>query len=109
MQLSDIKKPGLITPHSAISARYKLWTSMRIMRHFTAADLAATADVSKSTAVAYLHPLTRAGYVRRIGTVGGHRPSGYRLMRNTGPAAPRDWRLRHMMYDVNTGEVIDYA
>jgi len=100
---------GLTTPHPPQSARYKLWTSMRILRRFTVSDLAATAEVSRQTAVVYLHPLCRAGYVRRIGVRGSRRPSGYQLMRDTGPAAPRDWRLRHKIYDVNTCEVIDYA
>jgi hypothetical protein len=65
---------------------------MRILRLFTVADLAATAEIQPRNARAYLRRLESAGYLRlaraaRNGHPGGH--AVWRLIRDTGPHAPR--------------------
>lgn len=65
---------------------------MRQLRSFTTGDLVATAEIGESLAQKYVLALQRAGYLavlqpKRSGVTGGH--AQYRLVRNTGPVAPR--------------------
>jgi len=95
-------------PYAPDSARQRIWQSMRIMRRFTRVDLAMTAEVSPAAVNGYIMPLMRAGYVAKVrerqrtgrGCVAGDF-SVYRLVQNTGPHAPRHWRTRGLVYDVN--------
>ena len=96
---SYTKKPRKIT------ARYRAWQSMRILRRFSIQDLVATAWISKVNAKKYVSLLQQCGYVRtaianRNGCRGDH--AVYRLTKNTGPKPPR--MRGDGMFDPNTGE-----
>lgn len=72
--------------------RARMWNSMRQLRGFTSVDLAATAETSTNGARKYCKHLLDAGYLviatpKREGVPLGH--AIYRLVRNTGPVAPR--------------------
>lgn len=72
--------------------RSRVWTSMRIMRRFTIAELVGTAEVSRNHAEKYVKALVAERYVRivqakRQGVAGGD--AVYQLVRDTGPHAPR--------------------
>lgn len=68
-----------------------MWQSMRVLRRFTAADLQATAEVSRASATRYLKALHDAHYITPLS--GQHHGRAqftqYRLVRNSGPLAPR--------------------
>jgi len=92
------------------SVRQKIWVSMRIMRSFTVADLMATAEVSQGAVTSYLQSLRHAGYVRSSVRRDAERGRmTYRLISNTGPLAPVDWRTIKTLFDPNTNEELDYA
>lgn len=91
--------------------REKVWTSMRVMRQFSIRDLVATAEASESTVRKYVRHLLQAGYIRVT-----HRTNfrllndtTYRLVRNTGPAAPRVRKRpvagEPVVWDPNTREL----
>lgn len=72
--------------------RARLWQSMRTLRHFTYADLMATAEAKRSSTQKYVRGLCQAGYVCLV----EGRPTGqpgsliaFLLVRDTGPYAPR--------------------
>jgi hypothetical protein len=84
-----------------------LWTTMRILRSFTAQDLAISASVDtlivpRGTAASYISDLAAAGYVVQAG--GGKTVPApvYRLLPgcNTGPRAPVVLRGRGL-FDLN--------
>lgn len=82
---------------------------MRILRTFTVPDLTATADASETNTVKYVRGLYRAGYLRCVrqkdsGRRGGH--PVYRLVRDTGPLAPRLQR-DGTTYDPNRHQVVE--
>lgn len=90
-------------------ARDRAWQSMRILRTFTLPELVATADITPSNAKKYVRGLCTAGYVRVArakdnGRKGGH--ALYRLVRDTGPHAPR-LQINGLTYDTNTHTVIE--
>jgi uncharacterized membrane protein YebE (DUF533 family) len=70
-------------------SRAAMWNSMRQLRTFSQQDLQATAEVGPSRTSRYLQALIRAGYVQRLQPARGVVPASYRLVRNTGPVAPR--------------------
>jgi hypothetical protein len=79
-------------PAPAASAIARMWNSMRQLRQFSVADLQATAEVGHSHATKYVRLLLQAQYLvlvapKREGVAMGH--AVYRLVRNTGPVAPR--------------------
>lgn len=85
-------------------AKDKLWQSMRIMRTFSAPELAAVSEVHVTTADKYVRALHNAGFLRRVAE---HKPGQpgtsdtYTLVRNTGPLSP----IRHKkggVYDRNS-------
>jgi hypothetical protein len=83
------RKRVALGPEHALS---RMWKSMRMLRVFTTADLEATAEVSYNHAKKYVRALGEAEYLvmaqpRKSGVTGGH--ASYRLVRNTGPVAPR--------------------
>lgn len=98
------------------TAQQLVWQSMRVLRTFTVCDLVATTGCSDSTARAYLSLLTKFGYVRRLPSTHmrlsneqrvGQR-SRYKLLKNTGPVAPK--RQREGLWDANLKqEVSDVA
>ncbi len=77
---------------SLSARRARMWQSMRIMRGFTASDLAATAFVNTSAAYRYILQLEEMDYVERVPEPNGARVVKYRaawkLIRDTGPYAP---------------------
>jgi len=80
------------TWHRKPRARDRMWQSMRILREFTAHDLEATAEAGHSNAKQYLLGLEAAGYLRRIRRTNFQRggpQTAWRLIRDTGPKAPR--------------------
>ncbi len=103
----DGAKPFAITPEN------NMWTAMRGLREFTAADLAAYAsnggiDVSEATAKTYLTHLLDAGYLKVLRrAIPGRRPAQYRLLRNTGPFGPCVKRVK-VLADPNTEAVSVY-
>lgn len=90
-------------------ARDRAWQSMRILRLFTVPDLMATAEMGKANARKYINGLRSSGYLvvarpKQEGKKNGH--EAYRLVRDTGPRAPRlqsDGRT----YDPNQHQVYD--
>lgn len=80
------------TPMDPAKGRSRMWQSMRVLRTFTVADVMASAEVGASAARKYVLYLRKAGYLscivpRESGRTGGH--AHYRLLKNTGPFAPR--------------------
>lgn len=82
--------------HRQPRARARAWTSMRVLTrcqgNFTLPDLVATAAIAESNARHYLRALDRGGYLRRLRKPEPGRASGHalwRLIRDTGPVAPR--------------------
>ncbi|PTE20247.1 hypothetical protein C5F48_18600 [Cereibacter changlensis JA139] len=76
----------------------QLWTAMRGLKSFTPVDLAshcrADLRVDLREASAYCQTLLRAKYLRVSRTaVPGKREATYRLVKNTGPRAPREKRV----------------
>ncbi|MFN4058193.1 MAG: hypothetical protein ACK4HW_08430 [Roseinatronobacter sp.] len=84
------------------------WTVMRRLSNFSPTDLSAHAttencEVSPERAREYCQTLLRAGYLRVVRqAISGKREAVYRLIRNTGPKAPRLRRVR-AIEDVNLG------
>ena len=80
------------TPMQGREVRARLWQSMRTLRQFTHADLMATAEAERSSTQKYVRGLCHAGYVCPVpGRLQGQPGSriAYRLVRDTGPYAPR--------------------
>lgn len=76
----------------------QLWTAMRGLKSFTPVDLTshcrADLRVDLREAVSYCQALLRAKYLRVTSTaVPGKREASYRLVKNTGPRAPREKRI----------------
>lgn len=90
-----------------------IWRSMRMLREFSALDLAAhsttpNVSVSADDAERFCQPLLRAGYLRVIKKPGARLGGGgavYRLIRNTGPLPPKEQRVR-AIYDENLDQFV---
>lgn len=98
---------GAVRP-AGRSPEDNLWTAMRGLRSFAPTDLAAHATTEAVTvtvdhARAYCRFLLAAGYLRvmRKAEPSRRREAIYRLVRNTGPKAPRERRVRAVL-DPNT-------
>lgn len=90
--MPGIKGMVKTAPMHAQQDRARLWQAMRMLRSFTQGDLVATAEASANHVCKYLSALVRAEYLRvvqprRSGVAGGE--AHYRLLRDTGPLAPR--------------------
>lgn len=103
-------RPSL-TPRGR-SAEENLWTAMRGLRSFTPTDLAAHANtdlvfLTTADAQAYCRVLLAGGYLRveRKASPARKREAIYRLVRNSGPRAPRATRVSAVVDD-NTNAVI---
>jgi hypothetical protein len=102
--MSRTKNAGTHCKERKPRARDRAWQSMRILRMFTLPDLIATAEIGESNVMAYVARLERSGYLRCIqprqsGRKGGH--ASWRLIRNSGPYAPRLTRAG-AVFDPNT-------
>lgn len=84
-----LHRPG-IHSDTAIS---RAWNTMRQLVRFTRGDLQAAAECTEALVRRYVKALIAAGYVvQDTPRVYGRAPGGYanlRLVRNTGPLAPR--------------------
>lgn len=86
-----------------------MWTAMRAMATFSPVDLAAQAsteeiEVTLVRARDYCGVLLRHGYLKVVRkAVPGVREPIYRLIRNTGPVAPREKRVT-VIEDINVGQ-----
>jgi hypothetical protein len=87
-------------------ARRQAWTTMRIMRRFTRADVLTTATITKSNLDKYVKGLLRCGFLvvqqERVSGSPGSRDV-LRIARDTGPRPP----IMHKdgsMLDPNTGD-----
>lgn len=79
-------------PMNPREGRSRMWQGMRVMRTFTVADLEATAEVCRASALHYVQALREAGYLQCVdGKPAGRfvRGASYRLLRDTGPHGPR--------------------
>ena len=92
-------------------AAQQLWTAARFLDGFDAIDLSSHAStealaVTPGEAQAFASMLLRAGYLKVVRKA---RPpqhlARYRLLRNTGPEAPFEKRVR-AVYDPNKGEYV---
>lgn len=87
-----------------------LWRTMKILRQFTVAELAATAAtdevaISEATARSYTQALARADYLAVLPRNAPNAPARYRFARDTGPKPPQIQRVK-LVFDPNTQEQI---
>ncbi|UXU74334.1 MULTISPECIES: hypothetical protein [unclassified Paracoccus (in: a-proteobacteria)] len=98
------------TPVKTGGAGLNLWRSMRMLKQFSARDLAAHStttevDTTENHAKVYCSHLLAAGYLKVVQKAAPpKRAAIYRLIRDTGPVPPKTQRV-HQVYDPNTGEV----
>lgn len=97
------------TPVKAGGSTVNLWRSMRMLKQFSARDLAAhstttASEVTENHAKVYCSHLLAAGYLKVVQKAAPpKRAAIYRLIRDTGPVPPKTQRI-HQVYDPNTGE-----
>ena len=97
-----VTRGGAILPPSG---RARMWKAMRILRTFTARELAGAASlpdvpVAVSDAEFYCAWLCRGGYLRKSGTAWTFVPA-----MDSGPKAPQVLRI-HQLYDPNTAKIM---
>ena len=100
------------SPVTQGSGRDRLWRTMKMLKVFSAKDLAvaaslADAPVAEAEAHSYVLLLARAGYLRVQAPAKrgrGGRRAVYRLVRNTGPEAPKITRLK-AVWDPNLRQI----
>lgn len=110
-----IRRDGGIVKQGA--GRDQMWRTMKMLRTFTAKDLAISASTEEvrikvTSAEDYLKFLCRAGYLKistphKDGYPDTSRKATYRFIesKNTGPAAPMIQRVKRV-YDPNLEEVV---
>lgn len=82
----------------------KVWSAMRMLRSFSAGDVAAVVEITSRESVRrYANFLVRAGFLRvtRHG-LGRCPPASYQLIRDTGPLPPGLYKRHTVLYDFNT-------
>lgn len=93
-----------------VLATTRVWRCMRQLRSFTAPDLMATAEATARAVDRLTRALVGVGYVRVVrkssGEVGDY--TAYRLLRDTGPHAPRI-RADGRVWDVNLQQEVTRA
>lgn len=93
------------------TAEGNMWRAMRMMREFSARDIAAhactqTVPVHEGDALRYCDMLARAEYLRETRrALSSGRPALFRLIRDTGPRPPRARRVTGV-YDANVDTFI---
>jgi len=92
-----------MAPHPDLSTS-RMWKAMRLLRQFTRGEIEATAEVNPLHVGTYVHKLIGSGYVEVVQPEdrGRHIPAVLRLIKNTGPVAPRFGI--HGCYDANVEE-----
>lgn len=93
-----------------VYSRQWAWQTMRILRTFSAFQIAATAEISYNKATRYTLGLARAGYLRLvrksvIGQLGSY--TIWQLIRDTGPNAPIYYRRNGRVYDPNLNQIFE--
>lgn len=93
-----------------ISANEAMWNAMRLLKQFTARDLALHAStevssVSEKNAAGYCWHLTKARYLGIVTFGRSHKPAVYRFVRFTGPKPPMILRTGQV-FDANTAEIM---
>lgn len=94
---------------ATISTRQRLWKALRVQKVCDAPLLAAAAAAPESSAREYLGLLVRAQYVEVVSHANGKTGSinRYRLIKDTGPRAPR--RNFDFMADDNLNAMVPLA
>ncbi len=85
-----------------------MWRSMKMLKSFTAVELAEAAGVKSTTAHSYSTALAHAGVLRkgfRPPKAGRRRETSFTLIWNVGALAPKILATR-LVFDPNAGEVI---
>ncbi|PSU49452.1 hypothetical protein C9J12_08155 [Photobacterium frigidiphilum] len=95
---------GVKATYQSGNSKQKMWQSMRILGVFTPSDIAQTAEVSLNYASVFVGVLRRAGYLKKDPSKNGPFAM-YRLLRNTGPHAPRHWTKERCVFDLNKAVV----
>lgn len=77
-----------------ITDRERIWRVLRVIRGtFTVRDVERLSESGWHNARRYIWMLTNEGYIRNVGPNDGHRKPGrealYKLIKNTGPLAPK--------------------
>lgn len=90
--------------------RYLLWSTMRILKTFTAQELAITATIEEHNialgeAETYCYALAKAGYIKVIAGGKSGQPATYRMIKYTGPRPPQIQRVKRL-YDPNISKVV---
>lgn len=88
----------------------QLWRAMRVLKRFTAQELAMSAStqshpVSLAQAKDYCKHLTKAAYLRVTVQGRGGKPSHFLLAKVTGPLPPMVQRVKRV-FDPNLGKVV---
>lgn len=86
------------------SACQKIWRSMRMHRSFTCDDIVMTSESSPGNVRTYVATLAKHGYLLCVGsskTIHGRFKPVWRLIRNTGPKAPRRLQDGKIVWDPN--------
>lgn len=108
-----LEAPRLRKDGSAVTqgdSQDRMWRSMKMLKKFTAHDLAINASLPKAivptiTAVSYIKHLLKAGYLRVLEPRYGSKGAIYQLIKFTGPKAPMvqrtDW-----VWDPNLKQVM---
>lgn len=100
------------TRRPVTDGRRRIWNSIRVLKRFTAADLAATAGIGQDNLRKYLLALARAGLIavavpKRNGYARGH--AVWRLVNDLGPLHPLPRRDQSGVYDPNRDRLYPYA
>lgn len=99
-----------ISVRPADTPQDRMWRVIRKLTSFDPRDVAMYAncpeiEVSEEAALEYCRVLFRSGYLRALRkAVPGQKPPIYQLIRNTGPRAPREKRIR-AVWDENLGKI----
>ncbi|MEZ5648655.1 MAG: hypothetical protein R3E60_06955 [Alphaproteobacteria bacterium] len=108
-----LEAPRLRKDGSAVTqgdSQDRMWRSMKMLKKFTAHDLAINASLPKAivptiTAVSYIKHLLKAEYLRVLEPRYGSKGAIYQLVKFTGPKAPMVQRT-NWVWDPNTKEVM---
>jgi len=89
--------------------RQKMWASMRVLASWTNSHIATVTEAPEASIRRYVVRLAAAGYLREVGkqNAGKKREKVWRLVRNTGPKAPR--ASIHGVTDLNNGKTYDVS
>lgn len=106
-----VRPDGRETPEPG---REILWRSMKLLKSFTIAELAAAASdaapgrVATATVKRYVLELTRVGVLAMAPRASRREPGRYRLPASLGAGAPRILRAHHV-FDPNANQVVGAA